>query len=593
MPISDPIGFIVGEVETHRFVFVTSRDLAPPRLEYVVVPGVRETTPEGTRQVDVLAQVTRLQAASPMLDASHTYGETQALIRGAYDPPPRILATADVLGYLLKQDGRASVRVPRCTPLPGQDVCLAPDELLQEFFTNNVASGIEAGTLVNRPTVPVLLDPNGLRRHLAVIAQTGAGKSYLSGVVLEQLLKLGGTVIVFDPNSDYVRLRFKPDSQTERTSFEHLVDIYRVPGVEGRRYGEREVGGSKPYTVRFSDLDTAEICSLAGISENSRNIRHAILKACEGLRAENSDYGPSELKSRLEVMAGLEKPATDAELAAVKAVEDVGEDEDVFGNDTIVGRLNERAGRKPSAVVTDASASVKEGAEKAIKYVEDLASYKIWGFQDVNMDDLLRPMRLSVVDLAGMEQYVAQYAVQRALAEIWRRATTGRLAHPVFVVLEEAHNFVSAGGRGGECARWINRVASEGRKFKVFLVVITQRPGKIDPDTLSQCGSQVIMKLTNPTDQEAVRRASESLSESLFGDLPGLNTGEAIVVGQLTRVPVMMRVGRRESAEGGSDVDVVKALEAARSDNVTRKFEQTSVFAEADRSKRTEIAQEI
>jgi DNA helicase HerA-like ATPase len=258
-------------------------------------------------------------------------------------------------------------------------------------------------------------------------------------------------------------------------------------------------------------------------------------------------------------------------------------------------RLDQKAGRKPSPVVKETSTSVKEGAEKAVKYIEDLASYKIWGFQDVNMDDLLRPMRLSVVDLAGMEQYVAQYAVQKTLAEIWRRATTGKLPHPVFVVLEEAHNFVPASGRGGggECARWINRVASEGRKFKVFLVVITQRPGKIDPDTLSQCGSQVIMKLTNPTDQEAVRRASESLYESLFRDLPGLNTGEAIVVGQLTRVPVMMRVGQRESAEGGSDVDVVKALAAARSDNDTHRLEQTSVFAEADRSKRTEIAQEI
>ena len=59
----------------------------------------------------------------------------------------------------------------------------------------------------------------------------------------------------------------------------------------------------------------------------------------------------------------------------------------------------------------------------------------------------------------------------------------------------------------------------------------------------------------------AVRRSSEGLSEDLFRDLPGLNRGEAIVVGELTKVPTMVKVSGRNSREGGSDIDVVKALE--------------------------------
>ena len=69
------------------------------------------------------------------------------------------------------------------------------------------------------------------------------------------------------------------------------------------------------------------------------------------------------------------------------------------------------------------------------------------------------------------------------------------------------------------------------------------------------------MRLTNPDDMSAVRRSSEGLSEDLFSDLPGLNRGEAVVVGELTKVPTMVKISGRQSREGGSDIDVVKALE--------------------------------
>jgi hypothetical protein len=290
-------------------------------------------------------------------------------------------------------------------------------------------------------------------------------------------------------------------------------------------------------------------------------------------------------------MAGVEPPDEEPEIRPIGPVQVGGEpldaDEDVFD---FHDAMEERAGmplkrgrgkgEEGSAATTE---DVRGGAEKAIKYIEALTAYKIWGYKDMErqMDRLLEPKSLSVVDLAGMEQSISQYAVQKTLREVWRRATTGKLDYPVFLVLEEAHNFVPGKDKGGvtECARWINRIASEGRKFKVFLVVITQRPGKIDPDTLSQCGSQMIMKLTNPTDQDAVRKASESLSESLFADLPGLNTGEAIVLGPLTRVPCLIQVGRRLSAEGGSDIDVTAELEKARNTMTNRRIEANSVFA--------------
>ena len=72
------------------------------------------------------------------------------------------------------------------------------------------------------------------------------------------------------------------------------------------------------------------------------------------------------------------------------------------------------------------------------------------------------------------------------------------------------------------------------------------------------------MKLTNPQDQRAVAESSERMSQDLLNDLPGLNPGEAIIVGDLTKAPVMVKIRQRKTREGGSDIDVVALLKQAR-----------------------------
>jgi len=590
-----PLGYIVGNVSTSEFTFVTGPGIAPPRMEYVVVRGVREKIGNETREVDVLAQVMRLQVTNRLLDGSHTFDETERLVHSDYQPAPSITATASVLGYIDREpSGRTQVRLPRCAALPGKPVEAASDDLLREFFSRDVKSGIELGTLINRPGVPVQLDPNGLRRHLAVIAQTGAGKSYLSGLLFENLLQLGATIVIFDPNSDYVRLRVTPERQP--TVFAKRVNVYRVPGIDGRRYSDEEIGGSTQYTVQFSRLSADDICNVAGVASNASNIRASVQVACDRLQVRGIDYTPEQVREVLEMMSGEEKGESGVDLMddspISPAVYDETDPGDVF-HDALEDRagvdLKKSGGKKPRAVTDD----IKAGAGRAVKYLEQIEGWKLWGMTDVPVEDLSQPQTLSVIDLAGMQQAVSLYTVQRTLSDLWARATAGKLSYPVFVVLEEAHNFApgSKGIGATECAKWVNRIAAEGRKFQVFLVVITQRPGKIDPDTLSQCGSQIVMKLTNPTDQDAVRRAAESLSESLFQDLPGLNVGEAIVLGNLTRAPAMVRVGRRCSAEGGSDIDVVEALERALRTRDTEKLMAASAFS--DPQPRTEPREEI
>jgi hypothetical protein len=589
------VGYVVGEVRTDAFTFVTSSEIAPPRLEYVMLRGVTERRGDELRDVDVLAQVSSLRVASRLLDTGMSYSEVESILRRLGSSPPMIMGEAKVLGYL--DDG--VVRMPRAAAMPGAEVYHAPDNLLRQFFSREIDMGISIGTLLNRPQVEVLLDPNGLRRHLAVIAQTGAGKSYAVGVLLEQLLQLGGTVIVLDPNSDYVLMRHA--TRGGRTPFSSNVQVYRLPTQQRGRIPDDEIGETRRFTVQFSRLEPDEICTLTGISDKASRIQKAIRDVHDRLHSQPGgfyDYTPQQFYGELKAIAdfgqvpygpssaaghhpgigdaerfGDHLRRTASEKAEVDLTSGDAQDESMTWFDSRdeeqvePAESGERGSNEPPSLDTIL------GAVSSLKYIERLTKLDIWGFEDVPLHDLLQPMTLSTIDLAGIDLDVADFVVSKVLREVWREATLRGLARPAFIVLEEAHNFVPAGGHAGlQSPTWIKRLAAEGRKFGIFLILITQRPYRIHQDTLSQCGSQIIMRLTNPEDQNAVRKASESISESLMLDLPGLNVGEAVIAGPLVRVPAMVRIGQRASREGGADVDVTRALAVARGEAETGRY---------------------
>lgn len=604
------VGYVVGEVRTDEFTFVTNREIAPPRLEYIVV---QVEDPKTGSKVDVLAQVTKLSVSSRLLDTSLSYNEVAQILTRISTSQPIIVGTAKVLGYL---EG-SSVRYPRHATMPGNPVTQAPDELLKRFFSQDVESGIDIGSLINRDNVSVLLNPNGLRRHMAVIAQTGAGKSYTVGVILEKLLQLGGTIVIFDPNSDYVKMR--RDETMRVTPFADRVNVYRMPSGQTGRITDEEIGGSRKFTMKFSALEVDEICAMSGIPETSTNIRKALQTAYDNLRGR--DYAPHEFLRELERIAdgasqngaasndvmprGPERKKgvtpsgmEDFEKAAYNKAnidlgwEDLGSaaDDDQPASAPFTVPASENGGSPNGKAPTLDAIS---GAQKALKYVERISRVDIWGHDDVPIRELLRPMNLSVIDLAGVDSWVTEFAVNKVLNDTWGEATTSGLARPVFFILEEAHNFVPGGqGARSQAAGIIKRVASEGRKFGMFLVLVTQRPYKIHGDTLSQCNSQIIMRLTNPQDQLAVKQSSEGISEGLLADLPGLNVGEAVILGPIVRVPVMVRIGHRLSAQGGNDIDVVKALADARSQVVIDRREN-DVKSERAKTKKTEWLEEL
>ena len=121
-----------------------------------------------------------------------------------------------------------------------------------------------------------------------------------------------------------------------------------------------------------------------------------------------------------------------------------------------------------------------------------------------------------------------------------------RAAHPVLLVLEEAHRFIPArrdsNGVGTRSTAVFERIAKEGRKFGLSLLLASQRPSELSETVVAQCGTVVAHRLTHEADQNLLRHATALSSRALLDQLPGLAQQHALVTGVSTGVPVAVRI---------------------------------------------------
>lgn len=163
--------------------------------------------------------------------------------------------------------------------------------------------------------------------------------------------------------------------------------------------------------------------------------------------------------------------------------------------------------------------------------------------------DMVKPNRVNVIDMSELTEaqsrLIISYYAREVLEErkAIRRGSTEKIHFdtPVVLAVEEAHTFFPA-GKPNEAQDVASKVAREGRKFGVGLIVATQRPSRLDQDILSQMGSLAVLRVTQPKDQGYIVESSELMSEKVAANLPSLNSGEAMLLGQWVRMPTAARI---------------------------------------------------
>ena len=413
---------------------------------------------------------------------------------------------------------------PRIPPNPGDAIFLTSSETLAQMLSPRRAAQTGAahiGSLLTRESgeVPVVLSVKDVvSTHLAILASTGSGKSYTAGVLVEELMQPHNraAVLIVDPHGEYHTMSsIMGDAQF------FASDGYRP---------EVKIFTPDKIKVRFSTLTEADVKYLLpeGTSDKMAHfLSQAFTSLRERLKAERrADYAYAYHDLRDEVNAqkfGDEKKDGGGNASSI---------------DGLLWRMDSRFGKSDSIFTSS---------------------------DHIELNELFKPGRCTILQLSDIEQHEQQVIVGALL----RRVNKARMAvvrgetpkergdyvdYPVFTLLEEAHRFAPA-GTSVVSTNILKQILSEGRKFGVGIGLITQRPGKLDQDVLSQCMTQIIMRIVNPIDQQTVAQSVEGAGRAMLAELPALTKGQAVISGVGINTPVMCRIRQRLTQHGGETFD--------------------------------------
>lgn len=360
---------------------------------------------------------------------------------------------------------------------------------------------LTVGEVLRAPGLPLDLDAAGFARHTFLCGQSGSGKSYALGRVLEQLIaRTDLRIVVLDPNSDCVRLG---ETRSDAPAADAALWRRLAPHIAVRRAG---AAGEERLRLRFFDLDPRTRAAVLGLDPLAdREEYGAFLQVLE----READGVPVE---RL-LMHGSVDAAGDPHLARlVLRVRNLG--------------------------------LLQWGTWSGVRSDPGLLG-------DLERDD----WRCLVVDLGSVAAPAERSMVAAAvLGRLWERRADRR---PVLVVMDEAHN-ICPQLPDGPLQRLTTELsvamAGEGRKYGLYLLLASQRPQKVHENVLSQCDNLMLMRMASAGDLEHLVRLVSCAPPTLAARATTFRMGEALLAGRIVSHPAYVRVGGRFTQEGGGDV---------------------------------------
>jgi hypothetical protein len=393
-----------------------------------------------------------------------------------------IIADVDIFGIIEKGRFRRSTT----SVSPGTEVFIADNSMLKGFFGFG-EKGIGLGKIdIHELDVNFNVEKM-FQKHMAILAMSGAGKSYLTKVMLEELLTNDNSpaVVVLDMHGEYADFA---DDKTFGSKSERILGSSVRMGV--------------------SDLSTGIIRELyPDTTETQEDLFDSVFSAVH--EKEMAEKVPQE------------------ESALHNIIQELENNEDSKSKKSSYGVIKRRIN-----AISKRSMIGKQRFPDLISKVQ-LGKMLVFDFSDLE---------------SSRSAVVKGYFIIKQLFELRRKG----IIPPVVIFVEEAHNFApeKAEKRENVTKAQIERIAREGRKFGISICLITQRPAHLSQTSLSQCNTHIFLKIGNPNDLDFIKRGSENLTSSLMNMLPGLEVGEAVVVGEAVKSPLIFRVREKKVKDG-------------------------------------------
>ncbi len=435
-------------------------------------------------------------------------------------------------------------------PLPQQTIYLTPKSELRFIYGDAKGAVIQLGEHVGSGGAPCYAELNELLgKHTAILGSTGAGKSGTVAAVIHSILERGQIakhknwhpqIVILDPHNEYGKA---------------------FPAHQ--RLSTDEGSLKLPYWL----LDLEESLSLfIGKTEFAATSQSNIIKnALIAVREQAAEQLELD-KGQLTVDSPIPYIIGNAE-----GLDHFGFKDGTRYEEGLIGAINaqrpDNKDRKShedySKVIRKIDSLLKDGR---LKFMMESWSGGEDPLPAIVNQFLTQLTTVQIVDLSGVPNEVAGVA-SAAIARIvfqlkvWQTEEE-RKDSPVLLVCEEAHRYVPNRGEAQyEAAQSaIRRIAKEGRKYGVGLLLVSQRPSEVEATVLSQCNSWIVLRITNDSDREHVRSVLPDSMSGLTKMLSGLRRQEAIFVGQAVTLPtrVMIRSLPDDKLPRSNDVDFDK-----------------------------------
>jgi DNA helicase HerA-like ATPase len=419
-------------------------------------------------------------------------------------------ASVDLLGEILGGPERPKFqRGVTNYPTIGDSVELITNQDLRTVYAPVGSDQIDVGTLQQDPSVIAYVDVEELlSKHFAILGSTGVGKSTGVSLLLNEILKSRPNLRIF------------------------LLDVHNE---YGRCFGER------------------------ALVLNPRNLRlpfwlfnfEEVVDVLFGGRP----VGPEELEILAEVIP-IAKGAYNADRVGLKRV---GARAVSYTVDTpvpyrlvdLISLIDERMGKlenRSSRIIYHKLISRIDTVRNDPRYTFMFDNANVGGDTMAEVIGHLfrlpangRPM--TIMQLAGFPAEVVDSVVSVLCRMAFDFGLWSDGVSPLLFVCEEAHRYVSADSKigFGPTRRAVSRIAKEGRKYGVYLGLVTQRPAELDPTIISQCNTLFTMRLANDRDQALLRSAVSDAAANLLSFVPSLGTREVLAFGEGVALPTRLR----------------------------------------------------
>ena len=399
-------------------------------------------------------------------------------------------------------------------PVIGEPAMLMTDRELHLIYGEAQSKFAHVGILQQDSAIAAAIDVDHLvSKHFAVLGTTGVGKSNGVAILLQRILDERPDLRIFliDPHNEYGRCF------GDRTQVLNPRNL-RLPF----------------WLFNFEETIDAFFGGRPGIEEEVEILAEVIplAKAVYGQYRNSADRQLAKKKDPKSTGFGVDTPVP-------------------YRIEDLISLIDERMGKLENR-------NSRMIYHKLIQRIQTFRNHPRYGFMfenatvggDTMIDTVSHLFRMpadgkpmTIMQLAGFPAEVIDSVVSVLSRMAFDFGLWSDGASPLLFVCEEAHRYAPADSKVGfgPTRRALSRIAKEGRKYGVFLGLVTQRPAEIDSTIISQCSTLFVMRLSNDRDQALIRSAVSDAGASLLNFIPSLGTGEVFAFGAGVALPTRMR----------------------------------------------------